>query len=123
MSRLWLTLGKIMDVLGRTLCENERTPGGRTRDADGLALAYRQQNSLAAALREVGRIERTLFTLRWFKNPLRQLVTTELNKSEARNSLDLPRKSGEWTCPGKVESSLEVKGELDDEAEAIYEGV
>ena len=28
-----------------------------------------------------------------------------------------------WTCPGKVESSLEMKGELDDEAEAVYEGV
>ena len=28
-----------------------------------------------------------------------------------------------WTCPGKVESSLEMKGELDDEAEAFYEGV
>lgn len=50
--------------------------------------AYRQQNSLAAALREIGRIERTLFTLRWFEDPgLRRLVTTELNKGEARNSL------------------------------------
>lgn len=50
--------------------------------------AYRQQNSLAAALREVGRIERTLFTLRWFKDSaLRHLVTAELNKGEARNSL------------------------------------
>ncbi|WP_337925341.1 Tn3 family transposase (plasmid) [Sinorhizobium medicae] len=50
--------------------------------------AYRQQNSLAAALREIGRIERTLFTLRWFQDPgLRQLVTGELNKGEARNSL------------------------------------
>jgi TnpA family transposase len=50
--------------------------------------AYRHQNSLAAALREIGRIERTLFTLRWFKDPaLRQLVTAELNKGEARNSL------------------------------------
>ncbi|WP_347340734.1 acyl-CoA dehydrogenase family protein [Sphingomonas sp. CROZ-RG-20F-R02-07] len=29
----------------------------------------------------------------------------------------------DWTCPGKVESSLEMKGELDDEAEAFYEGV
>ena len=28
-----------------------------------------------------------------------------------------------WTCPGKVESSLEMKGELDDEAEAFYERV
>ncbi len=50
--------------------------------------AYRQQNSLAAALREVGRIERTLFTLRWYQDPeLRRLVTAELNKGEARNSL------------------------------------
>lgn len=28
-----------------------------------------------------------------------------------------------WTCPGKVESSLEVKGELDDEAETVHEGI
>src|SRR3546814_20523556 len=50
--------------------------------------AYRQQNSLAAALREVGRIERTLFTLRWFDDPaLRRTVTAELNKGVARNSL------------------------------------
>ncbi|MER9338260.1 transposase [Mesorhizobium sp. M0293] len=50
--------------------------------------AYRHQNSLAAALREIGRIERTLFTLRWFEDPnLRQLVTAELNKGEARNTL------------------------------------
>lgn len=50
--------------------------------------AYRQQNSLAAALREVGRVQRTLFTLRWMAEPnLRALVTAELNKGEARNSL------------------------------------
>lgn len=50
--------------------------------------AYKQQNSLAAALREVGRIQRTLLTLRWFDDPaLRRLVTAELNKSEAKNSL------------------------------------
>lgn len=50
--------------------------------------AYRQQNSLAAALREVGRVQRTLFTLRWLSDPtLRRLVTAELNKGEARNSL------------------------------------
>ncbi|MGE7207403.1 hypothetical protein ACQKJZ_17220, partial [Sphingomonas sp. NPDC019816] len=28
-----------------------------------------------------------------------------------------------WTCPGKVESSLEVKGELDDEAATFHEGI
>jgi TnpA family transposase len=50
--------------------------------------AYRQQNGLAAALREVGRVQRTLFTVRWFDDPaLRRLVTAELNKGEARNSL------------------------------------
>lgn len=50
--------------------------------------AYRLQNSLAAALREIGRIERTLFTLSWFEDPeLRRLVTAELNKGEAKNSL------------------------------------
>lgn len=50
--------------------------------------AYRPQNGLAAALREIGRIERTLFTLRWYKDPaLRKLVSVELNKGEARNTL------------------------------------
>ena len=50
--------------------------------------AFRQQNSLAAALREIGRVERTLFTLRWFEDPaLRKQVTAELNKGEARNTL------------------------------------
>lgn len=50
--------------------------------------AYRQQNGVAAALREIGRVERTLFTLRWFKDAaLRRLVTAELDKGEARNSL------------------------------------
>ncbi len=29
----------------------------------------------------------------------------------------------EWTCLGKVESSLEVKGELNDEAATVHEGV
>ena len=50
--------------------------------------AFRQQNALAAALREIGRVERTLFTLRWFEDPaLRRQVTAELNKGEARNTL------------------------------------
>ena len=50
--------------------------------------AYKQQNSLAAAMREIGRIERTLFTLRWFEDPeLRKMVTAELNKGETRNTL------------------------------------
>lgn len=36
--------------------------------------AYRQQNSLAAALREVGRIERTLFTLLMWNKPVNLLA-------------------------------------------------
>ncbi len=50
--------------------------------------SYPRQNSLALALREIGRIERTLFTLDWLKNPaLRQRVNAGLNKGEARNAL------------------------------------
>jgi TnpA family transposase len=50
--------------------------------------AYPRQNSLALALRELGRIERTLFTLEWLRDPaLRRRVNAGLNKGEARNSL------------------------------------
>jgi hypothetical protein len=39
-------------------------------------------------LREIGRIERTLFTLDWLEDPeLRRKATAELNKGEARNAL------------------------------------
>jgi TnpA family transposase len=50
--------------------------------------AYPRQNGLALALREVGRIERTLYTLDWLEDPaLRRQATIELNKGEARNAL------------------------------------
>jgi TnpA family transposase len=50
--------------------------------------SYPRQNSLALALREIGRIERTLFTLRWLLDPpWRQQVTAGLNKGEAKNTL------------------------------------
>jgi len=50
--------------------------------------AYPRQNGLALALREIGRIERTLFTLDWLELPdLRRQATAELNKGEARNAL------------------------------------
>lgn len=52
------------------------------------AVGLSSANGVAAALREIGRVERTLFTLRWFIDAaLRRLVTAELNKGEARNSL------------------------------------
>lgn len=50
--------------------------------------AYPRQNSLARALREVGRLERTLFTLRWLQDPImRRRTNAGLNKGEARNAL------------------------------------
>src|SRR6202043_2282262 len=50
--------------------------------------AYPRQNGLAVALREIGRIERTLFTLDWLKKiDLRRRANAGLNKGEARNAL------------------------------------
>lgn len=50
--------------------------------------SYPRQNSLALALRELGRLERTLFMLAWMQDPsLRRRVLIGLNKGEARNAL------------------------------------
>ena len=50
--------------------------------------SYPRQNGVAAALRELGRLERTLFTLDWIENPdLRRATGQNLNKGESRNSL------------------------------------
>ena len=50
--------------------------------------SYPRQNGLATALRELGRMERTLFTLDWIDDPEpRRTTGQELNKGEARNSL------------------------------------
>lgn len=50
--------------------------------------SYPRQNGLAVALRELGRIERTLFILDWLQNvDLRRRVHAGLNKGESRNAL------------------------------------
>nr|AWM63269.1 Mobile element protein [Escherichia coli] len=50
--------------------------------------SYPRQNGLAVALRELGRIERTLFILVWLQSvELRRRVHAGLNKGEARNAL------------------------------------
>ena len=50
--------------------------------------SYPRQNGLAMALRELGRIERTLFILDWLQSAeLRRRVHAGLNKGEARNAL------------------------------------
>jgi len=49
---------------------------------------YPRQNGLAKALREIGKIERTLFGLAWYQDlGLRRRVNAGLNKGEARNAL------------------------------------
>lgn len=50
--------------------------------------AYPRQNGLAVTLREIGRLERTLFTLDWLRSSdLRRRANAGLNKGEARNAL------------------------------------
>ena len=50
--------------------------------------SYPRQNGLAVALRELGRIERTLFALDWMQDvELRRRVQIGLNKGEAKNAL------------------------------------
>lgn len=50
--------------------------------------SYPRANGLALALREIGRVERTLFTLDWIEKPeQRRRATRELNKGEAENAL------------------------------------
>jgi TnpA family transposase len=50
--------------------------------------AYPRQNGLAVALKELGRLERSLYMLRWLLDPdLRRRAHTGLNKGEARNAL------------------------------------
>jgi TnpA family transposase len=50
--------------------------------------AYPRQNGLAVALRELGRLDRSLYMLRWLLDPdLRRRAQAGLNKGEARNAL------------------------------------
>lgn len=50
--------------------------------------SYPRQNNLALALRELGKIERSIFMLDWIKDPaLRRRVHVGLNKGEAKHSL------------------------------------
>src|ERR1700726_1099289 len=50
--------------------------------------AYPRQNGLALALRELGKLDRTFFTLQWLQGPdLRRRSHVGLNKGEQQNAL------------------------------------
>jgi TnpA family transposase len=50
--------------------------------------AYPRQNGLALALRELGKLERTFFTLQWLQDPeLRRRSQVGLNKGEQQSAL------------------------------------
>ncbi|WFU51535.1 Tn3 family transposase [Sinorhizobium terangae] len=50
--------------------------------------AFPRQNGLALALRDIGRINRSIFLPQWWRNPdMRRNATIGLNKSEAQNTL------------------------------------
>jgi TnpA family transposase len=50
--------------------------------------AYPRQNGLALALRKLGKLEQTLFTLQWLEDPeLRRRSHVGLNKGEQQNAL------------------------------------
>ncbi|VXC32434.1 transposase (fragment) [Pantoea brenneri] len=67
--------------------------------------SYPKQNGLANALREIGRIERTLFMLDWFRDPaLRRRVQAGLNKGEA-----VTRWRGRYLCTGWEKSGTEIR--------------
>lgn len=74
------TTGATRLVLGLGL-PRESVTSGTSGDLHWFLSA---QNGLAQALRELGTIERTLFTLDWIQNrDLRQRATIGLNKGEA----------------------------------------
>jgi Tn3 transposase DDE domain len=76
--------------------------------------SYPRQSGLALALRELGRIERTLFMLEWLQNPaLRRRVHAGLNKVNlavvaivAWNTVYLERAVAVSTCRGKDRDRL-----------------
>ena len=73
--------------------------------------SYPRQNGLAVALRELGRIERTLFILDWLQSvELRRRVHAGLNKGEARNALARAVFSTAWVKSATAVSSSSATG-------------
>ena len=68
-------------------CRQRRWRQGAPSQLPRKRAAYSPQNHLALALREVGRVERTLFMLRWIADAaLQHRVQLGLNKGEAHHA-------------------------------------
>ncbi len=73
--------------------------------------SYPRQNGIAAALRELGRMERTLFTLDWTADPeLRRSTALELNRARRATTWRAPCSSTTWarsvTAPTRTSSTV-----------------
>ena len=72
----------IAELIWSEVFEEDRSRRGAT------IARYPRQNGLAVALRELGRLERTLFLLQYMSSvELRRRIHVGLNKGEARNAL------------------------------------
>ena len=64
-------------------------------------VSYPRQQELAAALREIGRVERTLFVIDWVLDPgMRRRAHIGLNKRESHHALKNALRIGHRT-PGR----------------------
>ena len=82
-------LDRQLDALNEAGCERvfEDRASGAASDRPKLA-AYPRRNDLAAALREIGRIERTLFMIDWALDPdMQRRAQIGLNKGESHHAL------------------------------------
>ena len=81
-------LGENWDEISAPRARRSRPEPSRRRRSCVGSPPIPKQNALAKALREIGRVERTLFTLDWISDPaLRRRSNAGLNKGEARNAL------------------------------------
>jgi TnpA family transposase len=73
--------------------------------------SYPRQNGLAVALRELGRIERTLFILDWLQSvELRRRVHAGLNKARRATRWPAPCSSTAWAKSATAVSSSSATG-------------
>jgi len=70
--------------------------------------AYPKQNSLALALREIGRMERTLFILDWLRSPELRGIKPKPISTRARNATPWPRPSSSTASAGSETAPMKI---------------